>query len=101
MNTSAKDAHDVEFQRIKQWISCLPAVQHIYLCHGYDKDLDISGHLMSGFNHVYFQDVWGKWTWEEWRLFSPRRDVPRALGFSKATKKQDCTEFDSEAILFW
>jgi len=98
MNASAKDARDVEFQRIKQWISCLPAVQRIYLCHGYDEDLGISGHLMSGFNNVYFQDVWGRWTCEEWRLCTPRRDLPRALQFTggKATKKQDRTEFDSE-----
>jgi len=86
------------FTPIKQWISCLPAVQCIYLCHGYDEDLGISGHLMSGFNNMYFQDVWGRWTCEEWRLCTPRRNLPRALQFTsgKATKKQNCTEFDSE-----
>ncbi len=68
MNTSVNNIREVEFQRIRQWISCFPAVQRIYLSHGYDEDLEISGHLMSGFNTVYFQDVKKQWTCERWRL---------------------------------
>ncbi len=51
---------------------------------------------MSGFNTVYFQNVSEQWTCERWRLWTPRRNSPRALKSSKATKKKDRTEFDSE-----
>jgi hypothetical protein len=98
VNAPPEDVN-INFLRVKQWILSLPSVQRVYLAHGFDDELNISGYSHTGFSNLYFRDGLGEWIRREWRLYTQRKGTPGAewsRRLIQATKREDRTAFDSE-----